>query len=89
MMDLTMLCKMNDNSDADSCFRCYTNHSLVAFKQRKSDSTTLGIDNIKNRGLIIVDTKFDSRYDFELEDPCNSKQIIGFNKTKVEKKKKN
>ncbi len=58
---------MNDISDADSYFKCYTNHSLVAFKQRKSDSTTLDIDNIKNRGSIIVDTKFDSRYDFKLE----------------------
>jgi hypothetical protein len=73
------LCKIVNISDINSCIKYYTNQSSITCNLRNSGSTDLDFANFNDLGLLIVDTKFNNSYDFELEDPSNPKQIIGVN----------
>lgn len=72
-------CKIYDVSDNNSCFKYFTNQSILPCNSHNSDETILDIDNFNDEGLLIVDTRFNNSYDFELKDPLNSEHLIGVN----------
>ncbi len=73
------MCKIVNVSGDNSCFEYFTNQSTVSCDLQDSNDTVLSIDNFNSDGLLIMDTKFNNSYNFEIIDPLNSGQIIGVN----------
>lgn len=71
------MCKIITISEINSCSKYYTNQKAVTCGLKDPDITSLVVDNFNSNGLLIVDSKFNNSYDFEFQDPLNSKQIIG------------
>lgn len=74
-----MYCKIYNVSDNSSCFKYFVNQSILPCNSTNSDEIVLDVDNFNDEGLLIVDTKFNQSYDFELKDPVNSTRLLGVN----------
>lgn len=74
-----MYCKIYNVSDNNSCLKYFVNQSMLRCNPNNSGEIILDTDNFNDEGLLIVDTKFNHSYDFELKDPVNSTLILGVN----------
>lgn len=74
-----LYCKIYNISDNNSCFKYFTNQSILQCNSYKSDEVTLDVNNFNDEGLLIMNSKFNYSYDFELKDPLNSQSLIGVN----------
>ncbi|HYG00560.1 MAG TPA: hypothetical protein VD815_10745 [Candidatus Saccharimonadales bacterium] len=73
-------CKIINVSEANSsCFDYYANLSAIPCDSQDSDESVLSMDNFDNDGLLIMNTKYNTSYNFEVVDSVNSSQIIGVN----------
>lgn len=73
------ICKILNVSQANSCFKYFTNQSLFPCHFTNMDDIDLNIDNFDDEGSLIVDTRFNHSYDFRIKDPINSDHFIGVN----------
>lgn len=72
-------CKILNVSQANSCFKYFTNQSFFPCHFNKVDDIALSIDNFDEEGSLIVDTRFNHSYDFRIKDPINSDHFISVN----------
>ena len=74
------MCKIINVSEFNSsCMDYYTNQSVIRCESQDSNESVLGIDNFDSDGLLIMNTKYNTSYNFEVADSVNSSQIIGVN----------
>ena len=74
------MCKIINVFEVDSsCFDYYANLSAIPCDSQDSNESVLGVDNFDSDGLLIMNTKYNTSYNFEVIDSVNSSQKIGVN----------